>query len=177
MIGEGLLDIKIAVLEEGESVGLYHEKIGVFEDPEGNRVAFTGSANESAGGLLSNFESIQVFRSWVTSDTERIAPLLGDFDDLWNNRTRSLSIYEFPDAVRRELLKLRPTNLPEEEPEEPSTRSYSFTESKNLGYPRVPRTLEIRDYQKRLWKIGLQRAGAGSFEWLLGLAKQSPHWR
>lgn len=171
MIGEGLLDIKIAVLEEGDSVGLYHEKIGVFEDREGNRVAFTGSANESAGGLLSNFESIQVFRSWVTSDTERIAPLLADFDDLWNNRTRSLSIYEFPDAVRRELLKLRPKNLPEIDPEETSTRSHSFTESKNLGYPRVPKTLDIRDYQKKAVENWFAAGGRGLFRMATGTGK------
>src|ERR1700679_2297136 len=68
LVSEGLLDIKIAVLERDGSVGLYHEKIGIFEDEAKNQVAFTGSANESAGGLLSNFESIQVFRSWIDRD-------------------------------------------------------------------------------------------------------------
>jgi DNA phosphorothioation system restriction enzyme len=171
MIGEGLLNIKIAVLEEGKSVGLYHEKIGVFEDTEGNRVAFSGSANESAGGLLSNFESIQVFRSWVKSDTERIAPLLGDFDDLWNNQTRSLSVYEFPDAVRRKLLKLRPTSLPEADPEEPSDVPDSFTESKTLGYPKVPRALEIRDYQKKAVENWFAAGGRGLFRMATGTGK------
>jgi DNA phosphorothioation system restriction enzyme len=171
MIGEGMLDIKIAVLEEGESVGLYHEKIGIFEDRSGNRVAFTGSANESAGGLLSNFESLQVFRSWVNSDSDRISPLLGDFDDLWNNRTRSLGVYEFPEAVRRELLKFRPTSLPAADPEEePNTIDLPLG-SRNLGYPKAPKDLEIRDYQREAVEKWFAANGRGLLRMATGTGK------
>lgn len=171
MIAEGSLDIKIAVLEDDKSVGLYHEKIGVFEDAIGNRVAFTGSANESAGGLFSNFESIQVFRSWVNSDVERVDPLLGDFDDLWSNRTQSLSVYEFPDAVRRELLKLRPASLAATDPQEPLKKADSLAGSMNLGIPIVPGTLEIRDYQKTAVQKWFAAGGRGLFRMATGTGK------
>ena len=67
MIGEGRLDIKLAVPSMellGQGQAIYHEKIGVFLDREENAVAFTGSPNETVGGLASNFESLEVFVSW-----------------------------------------------------------------------------------------------------------------
>ena len=72
LISEGLLDIKIAVVEAQGGLGIYHEKIGIFQDDQGGRVVFTGSANESLGGFISNFESIDVYRSWIEADAPRI---------------------------------------------------------------------------------------------------------
>jgi hypothetical protein len=65
LIAEGKLDIKIACPVSPNHLNhLYHEKIGLFMDRDGNTVAFTGSPNETAGGLVSNFESIDVYWSW-----------------------------------------------------------------------------------------------------------------
>ena len=44
LIANGTLDIKIAVTE---SEGIYHDKLGILEDAEGNVVVFYGSPNES----------------------------------------------------------------------------------------------------------------------------------
>ncbi|MCU0247508.1 MAG: phospholipase D-like domain-containing protein, partial [Bryobacter sp.] len=63
----GLLEIRLALRLDGEgrfARGLFHEKVGVFTDAAGNHVAFSGSANETAGGLVENFESLKVFCSW-----------------------------------------------------------------------------------------------------------------
>ena len=63
----GLLEIKLALRlgSNGEySRGIFHEKAGIFTDGTGNHVAFSGSSNETAGGLLVNFESIKAFCSW-----------------------------------------------------------------------------------------------------------------
>ncbi len=57
-------------------------------DPEGNAVAFTGSSNETAGGLASNFESIEVFRSWGP-DAERVARKIHEFEGLWKGERRA----------------------------------------------------------------------------------------
>ena len=56
LIGEGRLDIKLAVPSTellGGGQAVYHEKMGIFFDKEGNRVAFSGSPNETVGGLVS----------------------------------------------------------------------------------------------------------------------------
>jgi hypothetical protein len=61
LVAEERLEIKLALpltkLLAGER-GIYHEKVGLFFDQQGNTVAFTGSPNETIGGLVSNFESI-----------------------------------------------------------------------------------------------------------------------
>jgi DNA phosphorothioation system restriction enzyme len=171
VVGEGLMDIKIALLEEQEGVGIYHEKIGVFEDRAGNRVGFTGSSNESAGGLLSNFESIQVFRSWVDSDKERILPLVKDFDDLWSNGTPNLTVYDFPEAVRMELLKLKPSRFPEFDPEEAAISQKDRGGTKNLGYPQPPSGIAIRDYQKNAVEAWFGEGGRGIFRMATGTGK------
>ena len=63
----GLLEIKLALRLDSQgryARGIFHEKIGIFSDSEGNHVAFSGSSNETAGGLVENFESIKAFCSW-----------------------------------------------------------------------------------------------------------------
>lgn len=98
LIYKGQLDIKIAYPDNN---GLYHEKFGLFIDPEGNTVAFSGSANETVGGLKNNFEKIDVF--YKESDQERIKDMQNDFDQLWRNETPNLQIVDLPNVVREEL--------------------------------------------------------------------------
>ena len=45
--------------------------MGIIEDSDGNKVAFSGSMNESANALLANYETIDVFTSW-SADVERV---------------------------------------------------------------------------------------------------------
>ena len=64
LIAEGILDIRIAYTEDDRGIGMYHEKMGIIEDAEGNKVAFSGSMNESSTAMSINYETIDVFRSW-----------------------------------------------------------------------------------------------------------------
>ena len=50
LVAVGTLQIQIAVRAQGH--GIFHEKLGVFEDQAGNAVSFIGSANETwKGGI------------------------------------------------------------------------------------------------------------------------------
>jgi len=63
----GLLQIRLALRLAsggGYARGLFHAKTGIFSDADGHHVSFSGSANETAGGLVENFEHIDAFRSW-----------------------------------------------------------------------------------------------------------------
>jgi len=63
----GCLEIRLALrLDDDGRIarGIFHEKTGIFTDEDGDHVAFSGSSNETAGGLVENFESVDVFRSW-----------------------------------------------------------------------------------------------------------------
>jgi superfamily II DNA or RNA helicase len=73
---------------------------------EDNSVAFTGSPNETQGGLVSNFESIDVFWSW-DDPHDRVKRKIENFDRLWTNHTAGLKVLELPEAVHRRLLELR----------------------------------------------------------------------
>jgi phosphatidylserine/phosphatidylglycerophosphate/cardiolipin synthase-like enzyme len=103
LLSKGVLSIRLAVPQNIRRRGIYHEKLGIFIDADGNQAVFTGSANESANGLSDNFECIDVFRSWRVGDEERIAEKIEDFQRLWENQTPNLEVLEFPEAARRSL--------------------------------------------------------------------------
>ena len=42
LIAADILEIKIAVLEDENHIGMYHEKVGLMYDEEGNIIAFSG---------------------------------------------------------------------------------------------------------------------------------------
>lgn len=120
LVAENRLEIKIAIpaLKPDGSIsrGLYHEKIGIFSDSHGNKVAFSGSPNETAGGLVDNFESIDVFWSW-DDPQRRVAEKERCFDLLWKNQTHRLEVIDFPDAAKDKLLTYKTEQPPLGDPD------------------------------------------------------------
>jgi len=70
LIADGIMDIKIALIENDAQLGMFHVKMGLVEDRDGNIVAFAGSMNESLTSLELNYESIDVYCSWKTADEQ-----------------------------------------------------------------------------------------------------------
>jgi len=112
LLSHNLLEIKLAIRKDIRNRGIYHEKLGIFEDDAENIVAFTGSANESASALLDNFECVDVFCSWDEGVRERTLSKAENFRRLWENETPMLEILDFPEAAKRSLLRLRPDRFP-----------------------------------------------------------------
>jgi superfamily II DNA or RNA helicase len=125
LLSQGLLEIKLAVAKKIHDRGIYHEKLGIFIDAKDNIVAFTGSANESATGLIDNFECLDVFCSWKSGERERAIRKAENFQQLWNNKTSNVEVMSFPEAAARSLLRLRPDRHPEQEPEIKSVKKSS----------------------------------------------------
>ena len=116
MVANGILDIKIALKPRG----MYHEKIGIFEDSNGDRLVFQGSANESVHALLPdfNFESINVFPSWRPELEEHALPYVLGFERLWSNKSKGTYVVDFPEAARQKLIEVaRRTGQPRVETE------------------------------------------------------------
>ena len=116
LIATGRMEVKIAV--RPPSHGLYHEKIGIFTDPQGSTVSFIGSANESWSGWHAhgNFESVEVFCSWRDDgDRTRAARHLLNFDKLWSGTTPDVLTLPFPEAVRRKLCTKAAASIEEAE--------------------------------------------------------------
>lgn len=171
LIADSRLDIKIAVMD---NYGAYHEKFGLVEDLEGNKIMFTGSMNETSNGQYTNFESFVVFKSWESGMTEYIDEYVTNFIDLWENKTNRLDIIEFPNAVKEKLLEYRqPTYRDENIPEDLEPIEEELIDNK---YPRLPDWFKPREYQIEAinnWKTngynGLLSMATGTGKTLTGL--------
>ena len=115
LLSQKLLDIKLAVTKNFRLQGIYHEKLGIFEDSKGNIVTFMGSANESSSAFIGNFECIDVYCSWHIGVKDRTLRKWNNFNKLWNNETNNLDIINFPEAAKRSLLNFCPDKKPESE--------------------------------------------------------------
>lgn len=177
LVAEKRLDIKIASPSElslNNRGAIYHEKIGIFIDGDGNTVAFTGSPNETFGGLLTNFESVDVYWSW-SDPHHRVQRKIDNFKRLWNNLTPKLSVLDFPVAAKQKLLEYEPTSPPSIDPEtlmaELSTKesgmSYSFR-PKTID---LPPTLKLRDYQQKAIEAWFLNGCCGFLEMATGSGK------
>lgn len=100
MIAANMLEIRIAYLKDG---GIYHEKIGIFEDFEGEKVCFIGSQNETYSGYKRNVESISTLRSWRDGDLEDIEEQEQYFNNLWKGIDEDIKVVKFPEAQRKNL--------------------------------------------------------------------------
>lgn len=101
LIAKGTLDIRIAVTD---TVGIYHDKLGILEDFNGNVVVFYGSANSSASGYQKNYEKIRTVKSWIEADAESIADEQEEFRSLWDGTNPFVKVYPYRESAKANLL-------------------------------------------------------------------------
>ena len=169
MIANNCLDIQLAISKQ-DCKGLYHEKIGIFIDQKGNRVAFTGSSNETKGGLLNNFESIDVYWSWNDPQGRTIRKE-NDFNRMWDNNTNNVEIINFPDAAKNKLIKLAPKQAPGVLEDENYRKFYDLGAFKHLVFPRCPGDIKLYSYQKEALANWFENNGQGIFCMATGTGK------
>lgn len=104
LVGVGKLELKVALRPHG----IYHEKVGIIYDASGDYVVFQGSVNETAAAVCPdlNFESFNVYCSWLPSDGRHIQPHKDKFERLWNNRSRMTVVKPFPEAAKEKLIQV-----------------------------------------------------------------------
>lgn len=61
LIANDIVDVRIAFADHPS--GIFHDKLGIFEDSDGKRVSFVGSTNETWRAWVLNHESFEVFCS------------------------------------------------------------------------------------------------------------------
>ncbi|MFD0900195.1 DEAD/DEAH box helicase family protein [Actinomadura sediminis] len=172
LIAEGALEIKIAVMAGTNGLGIYHEKIGVIADAEGNAVAFTGSLNETRAAMENNFESIEVFTSWTQADARRALRTQRNFDALWEGKTELLEVLEFPKEAEEHLreLAVKASKANAETVARGKSRRRHEAANKH-GWAATPEEIELRDYQKEAITKWLQAGARGIFEMATGTGK------
>jgi superfamily II DNA or RNA helicase len=99
--------------------GIWHPKVWVFSR-RGDVLVAQGSSNMTGAGLTRNVEQVSVDRSWGTEREQQAVCRLTDFfAAVWSGRSTKefpeVAVYPLPDAVKDELLRLRPPKPPTEE--------------------------------------------------------------
>ena len=180
MVEEGHLDIKIAFKKP---IGLYHEKIGILADENGNIVAFSGSLNESEQAISLNFESIDAFTSW--KDLSRTDTKIKYFEETWANDTQMLEVIDFPKVAREKLQSYKKEhyneNIDEEEKEYIKNHQKDEIIYDNeikefpLNVPRVPPISDsfngFYDYQEEAIENWANAGYRGIFDMATGTGK------
>ncbi len=120
LVARGMLDVRVALpcnpvtREPVVGSAIFHEKTGIIEDKTGERIAFTGSINETVQGWMNNGETFTVFKSW-TPNVEYVDEEDRAFATYWADRADRIRTYDVPTAVRLDLLRFLPPDddLPE----------------------------------------------------------------
>lgn len=114
LLESGKIDIRLAILlgddnkpitkEKILSAGLFHQKIGILTDIEGNHISFSGSINETASAWTKNDEEFKVFKEWEESSSYYIEDR-ERFNTIWEGKKRNVLIVDLPHAVKDELIE------------------------------------------------------------------------
>ena len=102
-VNNGQIELKVAIPNSEHVADHFSERIGIFRDNDDQAVAFTGTSRELFSNQTSDFESVDVFTSW--NDKSRVERKMQDFQDLWENKTQYVEVYDFMFAAKNNLLK------------------------------------------------------------------------
>lgn len=181
LIADGILEIQVAFIDGKNEIGMYHEKMGLIEDAEGNKVAFSGSNNESVMGMLVNYETMDVFRSWGDpGELERVRLKENAFYSIWNNTEPNIKVLRFPkvtDVMIEKYRRKAPNFDIDREQFERRLFHYSRdikgapTSLKGIVGARVPESIVLRSYQKEAISIWVGENYRGIFDMATGTGK------
>lgn len=172
LIAAGRLEIKIAFLEDDNTIGMFHEKLGLMYDGNGDIIAFSGSMNESANAFTTNYEAIDVFASW-TQDADRVYIKQSAFNAMWEDYEPSIKVMSFPDVNEEILRRYRvndriDTRLDDETAEDEI--SMLDEPSVPIG-PMIPAHVHMRPYQMDAIEEWTKQNYVGIFDMATGTGK------
>jgi len=150
LCNKGYLEIKYA----SRAGGMYHKKIGLLEDENGDQVVFNGSMNLTRRALVSNeynpngnSEEFSVYPSWVNGFYNWGKPKIEDFEKVWNGNEPNTRVVNLPSEAYQNIKKhyqdpdlpRPPTNPPESElpydlraPQEKALRKWQDNNCKGI---------------------------------------------
>lgn len=180
LIADGVLDIRIAYMDKHNELGMYHEKMGIMEDKNGNHVAFSGSMNETMTAMSINYETIDVFCDWNDAEVDRVKMKESAFYSMWNNIEPSLKVMEFPkisDVLIEKYRRKEPNFDIDREQFKKRMIAYDSMFHKmgalhggHIG-PRVPEDVSLYEYQKEAISVWVGENYRGIFDMATGTGK------
>ncbi len=103
LVASGIMDVKVAVTK---GLGIYHDKFGIVEDSNGNRIAFFGSSNSTEYGYTQNYEKVRIARSWIDNESTTVDDEVHEFDSLWEGTNPYVDVYDFREAIKKCILQV-----------------------------------------------------------------------
>ncbi len=177
MIKAHKLDVKIALRRQG----IHHQKIGIFKDVNGDFLVFQGSANETNNALLPfNYETINVFKSWLPEFREHFQPHMKSFKTLWKNQARDTLVLDFSDVSLKVLSNSVPSvSRPKIEDELDLWQKHLDTfapKTEKNTHPKVPQKIygsdfDLRPHQRTALENWKKNGFHGIFELATGAGK------
>ena len=177
MVAAGTLEIRVVLPRDAYGAPIpanlaqdyYHPKSGIFTDAHGDRVAFSGSVNESETAWRKNYETFSVYFSWDATQAY-LAQVATNFERLWQGQEPDWIALDIPAAVRDRLLVFRPLHAPERDPLEhqaPPQVEKETGPSYFGGSPQAERTLFqfLTDAPYLPGAVGLGAATAAITPW------------
>lgn len=167
LIANGIMEIKIAFIKSERTTALFHEKLGLLEDGEGNKIAFSGSMNETGTAFSHNYEAIDVFCNWKSYESKkRIEYKQKAFDELWNDAIDGMEVLDFPKVVR-ERFEVYNTGTYDKKLDE--TEKQMLQSIKKV--PKIPEYVQLYDYQKEAIKNWEANGFRGIYDMATGTGK------
>jgi superfamily II DNA or RNA helicase len=165
LIRDDVLEFRFAIPQNELSGGIFHSKLSLFTDGQGNEVALHGSQNDSHQASL-NEESYSVFCSWNEGQTW-YAEHRKRFDAMWNDSFENLRILKVQEAEKAIIIRntdrfSRPYSLPEKA---------TIAATTDQKQPTMSSTISLRGYQKNAideWELNNRH---GIFEMATGTGK------
>ena len=173
LIAAGVLELKIAFLESDDSVGLFHEKMGLMYDRNNNIIAFSGSMNESYNAFRQNYEAVDVFTSW-SADEERVLAKQSAFNAMWNDYEPSIRVRDFPsvsDLIVERYLVEKKIDLELDDSFSSKPVSIHTEKNSNPNGPHIPTKVKMRPYQLDAINNWAEQNYCGIFDMATGTGK------
>lgn len=131
----GLVEVRL-ILPRGSN-GIFHEKVGIFQNELGAELSFVGSVNETYNAWRQNIESFEVFSSTNAADLDRVQRHRSTFESSWNDEQPGSRTYEIPDAIKAQIVRFAADDL-----ETAITDSQLQLQASNANH------IRLRDYQR-----------------------------
>lgn len=183
MVASGRLEFRLALRMHQHRVGLFHEKIGVMlsDDLPGESeewLTFSGSPNETLGGMEVHAESFPVHVSWIEGQREYAVDERKRFNDVWNGEVEGIRVWSVADWLVEPMRKVFGEREPRSEdwelfPPPVTARETPPREkfSRHPAIPAMPSEMSLRDYQKSAVEKWFDQDGRGVFAMATGTGK------
>jgi len=152
MLRKGILEIRVLVPRDINSgAGIFHSKVGIIEDSEGNKVSFSGSVNETGMGWSQNIEEFKVFKSWESGSAFWVSHDEALFEKYWACSSEDgFEAIPLPNESTQSLIAIAPQEI----------------EELNLVIPSMGEKRKLRPYQSE----AIEKWEAAGFQGILEMA-------